>query len=150
MNAQLEKYGIFIQLESILRLKRTTIVILLALNLLTVIKLSLMFIRFTDFDMTKHTNLKLLKIGLLLHRLYLDLHYLNQKRSCDWSVEKKRYLLLVNFWKQSIVKKQLMQSFKCQNELPIPRDLPDRFAETWLTFFNSTVYFSKMAEVCLE
>ena len=97
MNAQLEKYGIFIQLESILRLKRTIIVILLPLNLLTEIKLSLMFIHFTDFDVTKHTNPKLLKIGLLLHRLCLDLHCLSQKRSCDWSVETKRYLLLVNF-----------------------------------------------------
>ena len=70
MKAQLEKYDIFIQLE-------------------------LMFIRFTDFDVTKHTNPKLLKIGLLLHRLCLDLHYLSQKRSSDWSVETN--LLLANF-----------------------------------------------------
>ena len=90
-------HQIFIQLKSILRLKRTISVILLPLNFLTEIKLSLTFIRFIDFDVTKHANSKLLKIGLLLHRLCLGLHYLSQKHSCDWSVETKRYLLLVNF-----------------------------------------------------
>ena len=61
------------------------------------IKLSLTLIRFIDLNVTKHINSKLLKVGLLLHRLSLDRHYLSQKRSCDWSVETKRYLLLVNF-----------------------------------------------------
>ena len=61
------------------------------------IKLSSLFIRFIDFDVTKHTNSKLLKVDLLFRRLSLDLHYLSQKRSCDWSVETKKYLLLVNF-----------------------------------------------------
>ena len=131
MNAQLEKYGIFIQLKSILRLKRTIIVILLPLNFLTEIKLSLTFIRFIDFDVTKHANSKLLKIGLLLHRLCLGLHYLSQKHSCDWSVETKRYLLLVNFYRQNIVKKQLIQSFEYQNEFFEFHfgDLPDRFTQ---------------------
>ena len=97
MNALLEKYKIFIQFESILRLKRAITVIPLPLNLLTEIKLSLVFIRFTDFDVTKHTNPKLLKIDLLLPQHCLDHHYLSQKLSRYWSVETKRYLLLVNF-----------------------------------------------------
>lgn len=34
------------------------------------------------------------------HRLcHLDLHHLNQSHSCDWSVETKACLLLVNFLK---------------------------------------------------